>query len=100
MDKTNIKDLEVEKQLDYKDIVVKLYKVPFKHKCNRNIVGENLQGAILWQIVDIHPNIDAPFVNIEPFNNEKVKAYNWIGAYCYINILNGEIEIPPNQRLW
>lgn len=47
MDKANIKDLVVEKQLDYKDIVVKLYKVPFKHKCNRNIMAENRQGKIL-----------------------------------------------------
>lgn len=99
MDKASIKDLEVEKQLDYKDIVVKLYKVPFKHKCNRNIMAENRQGKILWQVNDISPNEDAPFTNIMPYSSEKILAYNWIGAYCYINISNGEIEIP-RQRLW
>ena len=100
MDKLNIKDLEVKKQLDYKDIVVKLYNIPVKHRCNRNIVGVNLQGEIVWQVADVNPNLDAPFIDIMPFDNKKVKAYNWLGAYCYINVLDGKIEILPKQRLW
>jgi len=35
-----------------------------------------------------------------PFDNEKIKAYNWLGAYYYINILDGQIVLLPKQRLW
>lgn len=100
MDNLNMKDLEVKEQLDYKDIVVKLYKIPVKDRCNRNILGENLQGQIVWQVADMNPNQDAPFIHIMPFDNERIKAYNWLGAYCYINIFDGKIVTPLNQRLW
>ncbi|WP_418756088.1 hypothetical protein [Eubacterium ventriosum] len=100
MDKINIKEMEVEKQLDYEDIVVKLYKVPVKHRCNRNIVGENQQGEVVWQIDDVLPNQDSPFVNINPYSNEKIKASNWIGVDYYVYISDGRIELLPNQRPW
>lgn len=100
MNKLNIKDLEVKEQLGYNDIVVKLYNVPLKHRCNRNIVGENLQGEVVWQVADVNPNLDAPFTHIMPFDKEKIKAYNWLGANYYINILDGKIVLLPNQRLW
>lgn len=100
MNKLNIKDLEVKEQLGYKDIVVKLYNVPVKYRCNRNIFGENLQGEVVWQVADVSPNLDAPFTHIMLFDNEKIKAYNWLGAYYYINILDGQIVLLPKQRLW
>ena len=100
MDKLNIKYLEIKEQLDYKDIVVKLYKIPVKYRCNRNILGENPQGEILWQVADMNPNLDAPFTHIMPFDSGRIKAYNWLGAYYYINILDGKIEMLPKQRLW
>lgn len=100
MNKLNIKDLEVKEQLGYKDIVVKLYNVPVKYRCNRNIFGENLQGEVVWQVADVNPNLDAPFTHIMLFDNEKIKAYNWLGAYYYINILDGKIVLLPKLRLW
>lgn len=100
MDKLNIKDLEVKEQLDYKNIVVKLYNVPVGHRCNRNIFGENLQGKIIWQVADVTPNLDAPFTHIIPFDSEKITAYNWLGAHYYINIFDGKIVLLPKQRLW
>ena len=100
MDKFNIEDLEVKEQFNYKNIVVKLYSVPSGYRYNRNICGENLQGETIWQVADVNPNLDAPFTHITPFDNEKFEAYNWVGAYYYINISDGKITFPPNQRLW
>lgn len=96
----NIKDLEVREKIVCGSIVIKLYTPPLKERYNRNITGENMHGDILWQIDDVDPINDAPFTNIMPFNEEKIKASNWEGGYYYIHIENGKIEFIPNQRPW
>ena len=85
-----INDLVVRTKLDCDTLIIKLYEVP---KCNRNIVGENKQGEILWQVEDISPNEDAPFTNIMPYNDKKIKAYNWIGMYYFIDIQTGKLDM-------
>ena len=100
MEDTNIKDLEVRKELVCGNIIVKLYTQPLKQRYNRNIIGENIHGDILWQIDDVNPINDAPFTNIMLFDDEKIKASNWDGCYYYIHISDGKIEFIPNQRPW
>lgn len=95
-----LKDLEVRKELVCGNIIVKLYTPPLKQRYNRNIIGENIHGDILWQIDDVNPINDAPFTNIMLFDDEKIKASNWDGCYYYIHISDGKIEFIPNQRPW
>lgn len=97
----NIKNLDIKEELDYGIIIIKLYKVPANEKCNRNIIAENRQGNIIWQIEDINPLLDCPFSSIRYFNESKIITYNWIGAYYYVYIQTGKLEIiNKNARLW
>jgi hypothetical protein len=97
----NIKNLDIKDVLDCDIIVIKLYKVPVNEKYNRNIIGENKQGNIIWQVEDINPLLDCPFLNIRYFDKDKIIAYNWIGTYYYIYIQTGKLEIAnKDARLW
>lgn len=97
----SINALDVKTKLHCGAVIIKLYKVPTKYKCNRNIVGENEAGETIWQIEDVNPSLDSPFSSIEPFDKEKIIAHNWIGADYYIEIRTGKLEIiNKNARLW
>ena len=97
----DIKNLEVETELDCGDVMIKLFKIPFGYQCNRNIIGENKRGEMIWQVEDAHPPLDASFTNIRPFNEMKIITYNWIGADYYIDIQTGRLElVNGNARLW
>jgi hypothetical protein len=97
----NVQDLEVETELNCGSVVIKLYKVPLKRKCNKNITCEDKQGKIVWQVEDVEPFSEAPFTNIKPFDKEKITAYNWIGMDYYIDIQTGKLElVNKNARPW
>lgn len=97
----SIKALDVKTRLHCGAVIIKLYKVPTKYKCNRNIVGENKSGEIIWQVEDVNPSLDSPFSSIEPCDKEKIIAHNWIGTNYYIEIRTGKLEIMnKNARLW
>lgn len=97
----SIKALDVKTELYCGEIIIKLYKVPIKYRCNRNITAENKLGEIIWQVEDVNPSLDSPFSSIEPFEKEKIIAHNWIGANYYIEIQTGKLEIiNGNARLW
>ena len=96
----NIKDLEVRKEIACGDIIIKLYTPPVKQRYNRNITGENIDGEILWQIEDVRPNVDSPFMNIILYDEKKIEAYNWEGVFYYVHIYTGKVESIPNQRPW
>ena len=96
----DIKKLDVETELNCGAVKIKLYKVPCGYKCNRNIVGEDTHEKVIWQVEDICPSLDAPFTNIS-FDNEKIRAYNWIGADYYIDIQTGKLYfVNKNRRPW
>ena len=44
---TSVKDFDLKKEICFDSIIIKLYDVPAKCKCNRNIVGENEKGEEL-----------------------------------------------------
>ena len=100
MEDINIKDLEVRKEIACGDIIIKLYTPHVKQRYNRNITGENIDGEILWQIEDVRPNVDSPFMNIILYDEKKIEAYNWEGVFYYVHIYTGEVESIPNQRPW
>ena len=101
MERINVKKLEVKTELDCGIFTIKLYIVPLRFKCNRNITCENEQGKTIWQVEDISPSSDAPFIEIKPFDNEKIMAYNWIGMYYYIDIQTGKLDfVNENRRPW
>ena len=85
MEDINIKDLEVRKEIACGDIIIKLYTPPVKQRYNRNITGENIDGEILWQIEDVRPNVDSPFMNIILYDEKKIEAYNWEGVFYYVH---------------
>jgi len=78
--------LEVKTELDCGNVVIKLYEVSFRRKCNRNITCENKQGKMIWQVEDIDLSSDTPFINISSFDQEKIIAYNWIGLEWIITL--------------
>jgi len=97
----DIKELEVKTELDFTSVKIKLYKVPYGRICNRNIVGENRQGKVIWQVEDVCPSSDAPFVTMSPFDNEKIIVYNWLGMDYYIDIQTGKLNlVNKNARPW
>jgi hypothetical protein len=99
----DIKDLEIETELDCDSVIIQLYKVPYKHRCNRNIVGENKKGEMIWQVEEVNPleTSDFPFLSIRPFNKEKIIAYNWLGMDYYIDIQTGKLDlVNKNARPW
>ena len=101
IEETDVKDLEVETELNCDTVKIKLYKVPFRFKCNRNIVGENTHGEVIWQVEDVCSSSDASFVKISPFDNEKIIAYNWLGMDYYIDIQTGKLDfVNKNRRPW
>jgi hypothetical protein len=56
-------------------------------------VGEIISGN--------NANQDVPFTSINYFDEKQIIAYNWIGAYYYITIKTGEMELAnKNWRLW
>lgn len=89
--------LSVKTELDCGIVLIKLYEVSYKSKCNRNIAGENKHGKVIWQVEDIN----SPFIDIRPFNKEKIIAYNWIGMDYYIDIQTGKLDlVNKNVRPW
>lgn len=44
----SVKDFDLKKEICFDSIIIKLYDVPTKCKCNRNIVGENEKGELIW----------------------------------------------------
>lgn len=98
---TSVKDFDLKKEICFDSIIIKLYDVPAKCKCNRNIVGENEKGELIWQIRDVNPSLDSPFTDIDYVDNEKIIAHNWLGADYYINIRTGIMQIVNRDlRLW
>jgi len=101
MEEINVKNLEVKTELTCGCVIIKLYKEPFRYKCNQNITGENEQGEVIWQVEDIDPLSDSPFTSIRPFDKEKIIAYNWMGIDYYIDIQTGKLElVNKNARPW
>lgn len=43
---TSVKDFDLKKEICFDSIIIKLYDVPAKCKCNRNIVGENEKRGV------------------------------------------------------
>jgi hypothetical protein len=101
MEEVDIKELDVETELACGSILIKLYKVPFKTKCDRNITAENEQGETIWQVEDVLPLDSSSFMNIRHFDKEKIIADNWIRMEYYINICTGKLElVNKNARPW
>ena len=48
---TSVKDFDLKKEICFDSIIIKLYDVPAKCKCNRNIVGENEKGELIGSSV-------------------------------------------------
>jgi len=97
----DIKSLEVKTELDCGAVVIKLYEVPIGLAFNRNITGENKQGEVIWQVEDVWPSSCALFMNIKPFDNERIIAYNWVGMDYYIDIPTGTLDpVNKNARPW
>ncbi len=96
MKKIEIKNLKVQKTLDYKQRIIYLYEVPLKSIFNQNIVCKSPTGEIIWQVKDIFEDLtsqDSPFTNIEHFNEDKFIAYNFIGGAYYVSIKTGELQL-------
>jgi len=101
IEEIDVKELDAKIELNCGSIKIKLCKVPFGFKCNRNIIGENTHGGMVWQVEDVCPSSDAPFVTIRPFDNEKIIAYNWLGMDYYIDIQTGKLSfVNKNRRPW
>ena len=41
LQETSVKNLDIKKELCFDSVIIKLYNVPTKCRCNRNIVVEN-----------------------------------------------------------
>jgi hypothetical protein len=95
-------NFKILKTLLFEDVKIFLYEVPLKKICNRNIVCEDKNGNITWKIEDIFEGIqplqDLPFMNIEPFDKERIIAYNFNGWQYYVSIRTGEIELVHKLR--
>lgn len=100
MKEIDIITCKVVQVLDYGDVLIR-YLIPPEYYSNRNVTGEDRMGKILWQVEDrLAPHDCTTFTNITPFDTCKIKAYSWLGVYCYIYIADGQIETIPNQRPW
>ena len=65
LQETSVKNLDIKKELCLYSVIIKLYNVPTKCRCNRNIVVENKKGELIWQVKDVNPSLDSPFTNID-----------------------------------
>mgnify|MGYP001739579816 FL=1 len=93
----SVKNLDIKKELCFDSFIIKLYNVPTKCRCNRNIVGENKKG----ELIDVNPSLDSPFTNIDFFDKERIIAHNWLGADYYVDIRTGIMQIVNrNSRIW
>lgn len=101
LQETSVKNLDIKKELCFDSVIIKLYNVPSKCRCNRNIVGENKKGELIWQVKDVNPSLDSPFTNIDFFDKERIIAHNWLGADYYVDIRTGIMQIVNrNSRIW
>lgn len=97
----DIQGLEVQRRLDCGEVVVTLYAVPVGNRCNRNIIGARPSGELLWQVEDVNPSQDSPFLRIEPLDKETMRAHNWIGVDYSIDLRTGALTLlHPSARPW
>jgi hypothetical protein len=101
----DIKTFKILNTLSYESFKISLFEPPLKTIYNRNIICEDYDGNLIWQVGEIisgnNANQDVPFTSINYFDEKRIIAYNWIGAYYYITIKTGEMELAnKNWRLW
>jgi len=87
--------------LEHNNIIVVLAK-PQKGGSNRNILGFDSQGSMIWQIDHLplkEKNCDCPFTSVSLEQN-KLMAHNWVGYDVIIDPSNGKLTIPKGQRPW